>query len=320
MLMGEFINTLYGDTRFTSDPLFQRILHGGADLEYIFQELDDWKTKTYMKVQLPPPPNAKLYLDPNSFAKIPDDAAELGALLRRRVFTAYNAVDSKKTLQLFNELLEGIFTHLDYQKYPLVIFTTNYDPAVETYCEECKSSYELEDGFARGTVWMRQNLDDYVFAGKKKHLVLLKLHGSATWARKDERVVKFPFAVYAPQEGEFENVMIYPATNKVALNEPFHTAYDYFQRTMDSCGCCIVIGYSFRDYDALTKLASASALNPRLTLLVIDPNAEAICQALSKQGVRCVPLAQKFGEDIAFMHEVSEYVVKVQKGEDAATA
>src|SRR6266581_1193305 len=136
MLMGEFITSLYGDTRFTSDPLFQRIIRGSPDLEYLFQELDDWKAKTYMKAPLTTPPNPKLYLDPNSFARISEDAAELGALLRRKVFAAYNAVDSKKTVQLFNELLEGIFRDLDYQKYPLVIFTTNYDPAVETYCEE----------------------------------------------------------------------------------------------------------------------------------------------------------------------------------------
>src|SRR6266699_5553694 len=197
MLMGEFVSDLYRDTRFASDPLFQRIVHGNGDLEYLFQELDDWKAKAYMKVALPAATGAKLYLDPNSLAKISEDAAELGALLRRKVFAAYNAVDSKKTLQLFNELLEGIFTHLDYQKYPLVIFTTNYDPAVATYCEECKLSYEVEDGFARDAVWRRQNFDEYVFAGKKKQLVLFKLHGSANWAKKDSRVVKFPFPVYA---------------------------------------------------------------------------------------------------------------------------
>src|SRR2546425_8548030 len=62
---------------------------------------------------------------------------------------------------------------------------------------------------------------------------------------------------------------------------PF-TAYDYFQRAMDGCGCCIVIGYSFRDYDALTKLMSASILNQRLTVLVIDPNSDAVAERLDK--------------------------------------
>jgi hypothetical protein len=82
---------------------------------------------------------------------------------------------------------------------------------------------------------------------------------------------------------------------------------------MDTCGCCIVIGYSFRDYDALTKLASASAFNPRLKVLVVDPQPEDIREKLSEKGIRCTPAHQKFGEDIAYMHEVAKHIGEAVK-------
>lgn len=133
------------------------------------------------------------------------------------------------------------------------------------------------------------------------------------WVKRDGRILKLPFPIYANQEREFENVVIYPATRKVALDDPFFTAYDYFQRTMDACGCCIVIGYSFRDYDALTKLASASIFNPRLKLLVVDPDSENLCKKLSERGIRCTPARQKFGEDVAYIHDVGVHIAEALK-------
>ncbi len=322
MLMGEFITDLYRDDRFPSDPLFTRIVHENPDLEYLFEQLVDWNEKGYMQHRLPQPRGGALpHFDPAYFAEISADAAKLENALRRKVFAAYKDIDPAKVVPSFNGLLDGIFSQLDPQKYPLVVFTTNYDPAIETYCRECRASYELEDGFAeevgRG-VWRRQKFDNFLFPGGKKSVVLFKLHGSATWAKKDGQVVKLPFGIYAEREENFENVLIYPARRKVALDDPFFTAYDYFQRTMDACGCCIVIGYSFRDYDALTKLASASILNTRLKLLVIDPKSETLCHELSKKGIRCTPAPQKFGEDITYMQMVSEHIAEALSGRNSA--
>lgn len=314
MLMGEFITDLYRDARFYSDPLFGRIVHKNPDLEYLFEQLEVWKETAYMQLHLPEPGDgALLHIDPAYFAKISADAAELEDALRRKVFQAYKDIDPARAVPLFNVLLDGIFSHVDPQRYPLVVFTTNYDPAIEIYCDECQASYELEDGFAEEAgryLWRRQKFDNFVLPGRKKHVVLFKLHGSATWARKENRIVKLPFPVYAEPGIDFENVLIYPATKKVALDDPFSTAYDYFQRTLDACGCCIVIGYSFRDYDALTKLASASVFNPRLKVLVVDPDSEALCQRLSAKGIRCTPAPQRFGENITYMQKVSEHIAE----------
>lgn len=303
MVMAEFISSLYTDKTFHSSSLFNQIVQQNPDLEYLFEELEDWAQKGYMERQ-----QASLYRLPPEVLR---HARELLVALRQKVFNAYKEIEDLTTaIPKLTELLDGIFSTLDEQRYPLVVFTTNYDPAIETYCTECKS-YALEDGFAQedgALIWRRERFANFQLPGSKKNIVLFKLHGSATWVKKGGRTLKLPFPIYAGQERDFDNVLIYPARKKVALDDPFATAYDYFQRTMDVCGCCIVIGYSFRDYDALTKLMSASAFNPHLRVLVIDPNSEKLCRDLSSKGIRCTGVPQRFGEDIKFMQQVSEHV------------
>jgi hypothetical protein len=326
MLMKEFIDHLHTDSRFGSDPLFQRIVYERPDLEYLFEELDDWTQKGYVQRDLPGVRSLNILgkaeesgsffnlLDPKRFTGILNEAAELQNDLRKRVFDAYKDInDRAQVASLFVPLLDGIFNELNPQKFPLVVFTTNYDPAVEMFCQQCSTSYALEDGFfqdqaAGAFFWKREKFDSFKVLGEKKTIVLFKLHGSARWVRRDDKVMKLPFALYADAGEDYENALIYPATRKVALDDPFFTAYDYFQRTMDACGCCIVIGYSFRDYDALTKLASASIFSPRLKLLVVDPNAGALCQQLSERGIRCTPAPQEFGKDGEYLHWVSVHV------------
>ncbi|MGA3328559.1 MAG: hypothetical protein ABSF45_29265 [Terriglobia bacterium] len=330
--MAEFIYQLYADKRFASDPLFRRIASKENDLEYLLEELEDWRQKGYILRDTPPESSIQNSLgnsdktvplpslpDTIDFTGIPKQAADLQDALRKKVFETYKDInDRTKAASLFVPLLDGIFTQLNPQKFPLVVFTTNYDPAVEVFCEQCSSSYELEDGFlhdqaAGAFFWKRENFDSFTFVGQRKTIVLFKLHGSARWVRRGNQIMKLPFAVYADTGEDYQNALIYPATRKVALDDPFFTAYDYFQRTMDACGCCIVIGYSFRDYDALTKLVSASIFNSRLKLLVVDPNATALCQQLSKRGIRCTAASQEFGKDGEYLHWVSVHVAEAVK-------
>jgi hypothetical protein len=310
MLMAEFINFLYLDKTFSSSPLFKPIVQKNSDLEYLFEQLESWAEKGYVERNSGPP---SLFGAPEEFV---GHAQYLLVELRKKVFQAYKDIDGPSRARLlpaFNELLGGIFETLDEQGYPLVIFTTNYDPAVETFCAQ-SSGYELEDGFANEDghwVWRREKFDNYQRGVNKKHVILFKLHGSANWVKRGGRILRLPFPIY---EGEdYENVLIYPATRKVALDDPFFTGYDYFQRTMDACGCCIVIGYSFRDYDALTKLASASGFNPRLKVLVVDPQPENIRERLCDKGIRCTAARQTFGEDIKYMHEVARHIIEAVK-------
>jgi hypothetical protein len=104
------------------------------------------------------------------------------------------------------------------------------------------------------------------------------------WYQRLGRLVKAQ-AIYAAGDPAFQNVMIYPATRKIAISEPFFTAYDYLARCLDEAESCLVIGYSFRDYDTLMRFKSAKLHNRRLKIAVLDPNAEEICKNLLKDGI-----------------------------------
>jgi len=322
--MANFITQLLNDRSYGPNKLFQQIIGVNPDLEFLFQELEDWMQKGYVEDLSPivndssggvvtRPRGATPSVSSKIIAR---HASVLITELRKRVFEAYKDLNEPaKVASLFVPLFDGIFSQLDAQKFPLVVFTTNYDPAVEVFCQYCSDSYELEDGFSTDQAlgafrWKRENLQSFAVHGKKKTIVLFKLHGSARWVRKSEDVIKLPFPIYAEAGLDYANVLIYPATRKVAMDDPFFTAYDYFQRTMDNCGCCIVIGYSFRDYDALTKLVSASTFNPRLKLVVVDPNSKALCQNLSQKGIRCTPAPQRFERDGGYLQLVAQHVVE----------
>jgi hypothetical protein len=126
-------------------------------------------------------------------------------------------------------------------------------------------------------------------------LVLFKLHGSTSWFKSGRQFIKSDAPIYAGADASFENLLIYPAKKKVALDDPYFTAYDYFQRTLENCNLCLVIGYSFRDYDALSRLFSAASHNQNLQVIVLDPSADSLCKPLRERGVRAHPIPKLFG-------------------------
>jgi hypothetical protein len=130
----------------------------------------------------------------------------------------------------------------------------------------------------------------------KRYLILFKLHGSVTWY-DDGGVIKYLGAsIHRPSNERIKNVLIYPAKNKIALDDPFFTAYDYFQRCLDHSVSGVFIGYSFRDYDTVTKIKSALKVNDKLRLLILSPNAdEIVLQFFPDFGGRLVPLSYEFG-------------------------
>lgn len=307
MLMGEFISHLESQNAFGRQTLFKEIVSTpeSRDLEHLFEELDEWSRKGYSQqggsVQLRSGPRASSEPLMKQLAR---NAGWLQESLRREVFNAYRDIDTshrQELVQRFAALLGVLHNAYDPGKNPLVIFTTNYDPAVETFCRSRAVEYNLCDGFvpqpnAASQIWSRGSIDQFqVEAVREKRVVLFKLHGSTTWFKSGNDFVKSDVPIYTPGDGSFENLLIYPAKKKVALNDPYFTGYDYFQRTLEHCKLCVVIGYSFRDYDALSRLRSAASYNPDLRLLVLDPNADSLCKPLREHGVEAEPLPRPFG-------------------------
>lgn len=154
MLMGEFVDYLNHQKGYGGNTLFTEIVNTseGKDLEHLFQELEEWSSKGYSRqgdVQVGTRGGSGLSLEPlmKSVAK---KASELRAGVRHEVFNAYRNIEPKYSQELVRRF-EGLFTvlaeALDIEKNPLVVFTTNYDPAIENFCRLNAGDFRLCDGF-----------------------------------------------------------------------------------------------------------------------------------------------------------------------------
>lgn len=312
MMMGEFIDHLHNQDGFKNEPLFNDIVNvpGGRDLEHLFQELDEWSRKAYHPV------SDQIYTSAQSGSPLLSTyrpplvqvATRMIENLRKEVFNAYRDIQRSQREELvrcfgglFGTLFRPLKENPSLDGYPLVVFTTNYDPAIEIFCQAEAGEYRLSDGFvaqpnAGSAVWHRESIDRLQLkAGSRKEVVLFKLHGSTSWFKRETEFIKSEARIYAEGDPSFENLLIYPAKRKVALGDPYFTAYDYFQRTLENCRLCVAIGYSFRDYDALSRLHSAASYNAKLKVLVVDPDASSLCQRLREMGVTTTPVPKLFG-------------------------
>ena len=96
---------------------------------------------------------------------------------------------------------------------------------------------------------------------------------------------------------KYKNILIYPAVHKVATDEPYFTAYDYYGRCCERSQLLLTIGYSFRDYDALARLRGAMSFNPKLVTVLMAPDAKQILDKLPMECGRLRELEYPFGKD-----------------------
>jgi hypothetical protein len=287
MLMGEFVDWFrhkddkgFGRAILTEskNELLDALCDEKKDLEFLIDELASLSSMTYLERRTRP-----VYLRADStslgapseqlvwpeFANLAGEARLLLAELKKEVYLHYREIENPAKLDLFTK----IFRMVRGPMHPVVAFTTNYDPAVENLCAEL--NWTITDGFAdvgRTYVWSR-NAFDAPAGPLGASLVLFKLHGSASWTRDHGRIVRsLPF--YAGADPDYRNVMIYPATSKVAIEEPFFTAYDFLEKCLTSTCLCLVIGYSFRDYDTLMRFKSASLANTRLAWIIHEASSQ----------------------------------------------
>jgi len=307
MLMGDFVRAFRKKNERVSGgpaipiPIPNRLLDAicgkKEDLEFLIEELEILSSLDYLgRETFNSSPFGAIGKQDERWPGVSQLAVEARSLLadlRKEVYLHYRTISKPERTAILKQPL----TLLRNEHHPLVVFTTNYDPAVEKFC--ANNQLRLIDGFVHDEqtqeyVWSRDAFDR--FSGSpEKSLILFKLHGSTNWVRDQGRIVKSPASIYDVLDPDYENVMIYPATNKVATKEPYFTAYDYLERCLDATTFCLVIGYSFRDYDTLMRFKSASLSNKRLKIGVLDPYAEKICSSLRLEGISADPVPYVFG-------------------------
>lgn len=318
LLMGEFVRSFRkkhehisaGPAPVISNPLLDAICEEKKeDLEALIEELEALSSRSYLGKQtfnsLPPVIGHDIRERWPGISQLSIEASGLLADLKREVYFHYRNIGEPAQTSILGRPLSLVRN----ERHPAVVFTTNYDPAVEEFCSS--QGLSLVDGFLHDErrqqyVWSRVAFDEF-FGSPESHLVLFKLHGSTNWIRDQIRIVKSPASVYDVSDPDYKNVMIYPATNKIATKEPFFTAYDYLERCLDAAAFCLVIGYSFRDYDTLMRFKSASLSNRKLRIAVLDPRATEIKKELKAHGIESVPIPYALGtQEPAYMEFIAK--------------
>lgn len=293
LLMGPFMDKF---RKKTNNELLEALCEKKSDLEFVLEQAEDIASKAYLAASQFNP-DAILGGAPYPKVRWPEIAEVAGLArdllddLKRDVYVHYRDIPTPGRLtSLYTDLFKTLFE----DRRPSVVFTTNYDPAMEDFCRQ--SNLDLVDGFVHDAqnheyIWKRSGFDEtYALTNA---LVLFKLHGSTNWIRSDKKIVKAP-PVYGI-DSAYEHALIYPATRKVAINEPFFTAYDYLEKCLSNAECCLVIGYSFRDYDTLMRFKAAAISNKNLRILILDPRANELAKELNQHGISPIPIAKTFG-------------------------
>lgn len=312
MLMGEFIEHLKELPEINQFGLFHDIIRQrGADLEVLLQELSDIVNLQYLEYGLshhstltgpPLPPHLGIpaYRE-RSFPEIANTASALVDGIEAEVFNHYRRFEREG--DIVPTLLPVLEKLAPKQDGPLVVFTTNYDPAIERCCQ-LSDRFQCVDGFVpvsgtREHMWSPTRFGQFSPSSGKPSLILFKLHGSTTWMRMGGRIIDAP-PILARDDTSHSNVLIYPATRKVAIHDPYFTAYCYLQECLSHAKYCLVVGYSFRDYDAQTRIKAAAIQNPALRVEVLDPAADSIAKKLARFDIKATPIADFFGPNFDF--------------------
>lgn len=308
MLMIPFVDHLEKKLK-QSNPLFSDIVARKRDLEFLLEALANINDISFLRYLIQPgrelvheggtdvrKENRKRTED--TFSDLQRSARNLRAYIEKEVFTHYRAFENEQSVV---ELMSPIITEIsEVSSVPPIVFTTNYDPAIEKFCE-LSGAYTCIDGLVhnqqtRSYEWRAEN---YELTVPSNSLYLFKLHGSTDWVRSGGRIVRNTSPVFAQGDTSHSNVMIYPATKKVAYEQPYATCYSYLEDCLSKAERCLVIGYSFRDYDTITRFQASLRKNSQLQMEIVAPDASAQVGRLLKEfGIRAKPRTGLLGRGV----------------------
>jgi hypothetical protein len=222
----------------------------------------------------------------------------------------YGNVDRRAAAALYGPFLDGLRAIPGSSIIPL--FTLNYDEAVELAIDELPT-YGRLDGFREGhpPVWSRDVFERFdAPAGGRTEVALFKLHGSVSWTRRDgsDRIEK---TVSVPRRRPGRtHVVLYPTRLDKAIDqEPFATAYQYFEEALGNARLAVFIGTSFRDAEVRKVIKRASDRPKPFTLMAVGPSVStrdvASRTVLPRERVRAVTMSFQPGEIPALFTKIN---------------
>jgi hypothetical protein len=271
---------------------------GISDIEHVLEILDQvvelenpfLRYLEHRRVQIP----TALGRPPMDWADFKKLAVSLRTTIRNELFSTYE-FDPKKRLAI-RRTIEDILNAICGEKSNIIhVFTTNYDSVIEEGLSDSQR-YIYTDGFdysRRGqpAVWSRRKFDELPpttirlhgakmtkEAIQQRSVRLYKLHGSLQWRADKElsRVVRVETEERAGNHSRRfgENILLYPASKRPPIAEPFGTLYSYFVRKLSSANVCVVVGFSFRDPYINTVFVDYLRNNPKNHIYIVSPSAD----------------------------------------------
>ena len=212
-----------------------------------------------------------------------EEAARVGEAARREVFRQY-AWDHD-----FDEVAARLLGPLVDMARALngdgqvSVFTTNYDRAVEEFCEGTK--LRMYDGFRlnaktgrrewKGEFGGRDRAGKAGKAGGPPAIRLYKLHGSLDWKYTAKHGVLRIDYDGASDSAHHKDTVIHPSLadngRELAL-DPYRTIHDSFRKGLGSSDACVVVGFSFRDPHIADELRKFAEQHDKI-LIAVGPDA-----------------------------------------------
>jgi len=192
-----------------------------------------------------------------SFEDYINELSKLEKIIHDEVFNVYRwNLDYDGALKkIYSKLLD--FMKESSEK--IMIFTTNYDRALEEYCGRINDDYHCDDGFRLYT-----RTEKFYWDGHGKYeksplakegateVFLHKLHGSLNWKEHKGDVIEIERTSEEgrPNDKNYsDSILIFPTLTTKDRHQlkPFKSIREEFAQYMKEADVCIVIGFSFRD-------------------------------------------------------------------------
>ncbi|MEO9307460.1 MAG: SIR2 family protein [Nitrososphaera sp.] len=209
------------------------------------------------------------------FVNFVKDIKKIQDVLEEKIFENYSwrHTEDNNLSYIYDEIFSFIRKYSD----QMIVITTNYDRAIEEYCENQNKQIRCIDGFQLSGSRFLWAKGDYGYAGNNNNgndLFLYKLHGSLNWKKHEKYDIERTTEEWKPKDPNYEeNMLVYPTLSPKDgyEKEPYKSIRDNFVKMMDISDLCIVIGFSFRDIhinDIFLKF-----LKNGKTIIVISPDA-----------------------------------------------
>jgi hypothetical protein len=212
-----------------------------------------------------------------------NDLRDIIAKLKNLICSEYSREPKMPSL---TELYDPLISCLMRFTSQLPVFTFNYDMAIERFARS--KDMRLVHGFP-ALRWSQDEFTKYAHHKNENDILLFKLHGSAGWRYNymTEELSDFQQDMPSDMTG-YANAVIYPIQPKISLFNPvLEFLNSYFDEMLKKLRVLIVVGYSFRDAHARTKLKRAKQINPNLVVISVDTNTESLQQLLEPLGFTC---------------------------------